>query len=55
MAGGRLFQTRGPATANALSTSDVVTANVTDTVIILEVNLSNFSDKVMTTGVRLHA
>jgi len=34
MAGGRLFQTRGPATANALSPSDVVVVRGMSSIIL---------------------
>ena len=38
MAGGRLFQTRGPATANALSPSDVVVGGMSSVMLGLTVN-----------------
>jgi len=38
MAGGRLFQTRGPAKANALSPSDVVVRGMSSIMVALTVN-----------------
>jgi len=38
MTGGRLFQTRGPATANALSPSDVVMQGMSSIVLVATVN-----------------